>query len=195
MLISARRPGLPSIPLRWTAIFLCHTLVPPSSTLICNLCCYCNRYRWHGPCYCLYCWPAPCNVVAAALSACCQKKWVTTSSNASLGARDQKLPPFYFIFRKFWRDSSLAELWKSGWWYGKTVHQKSHLVIFWNHAPSMPILITDKIVETVGGFPNPPTMESLNLAMLEHHNFPGWCSNIACFFLVHIPAEISDAQA
>ncbi len=111
-----------------------------------------------------------------------------------IGAPAQELTPFFF-FGKFWQDSSLAELRKSGWWYGKIVHKKSHLADFWYHAPSTPILITAEIVKTRGGFPNLPTMELLNSAMLEHHKFPGWCSNIACFFLVHLPAEISDAQS
>jgi hypothetical protein len=38
-------------------------------------------------------------------------------------------------------------------------------------------------------------MESSVSAMLEHHKFPGWCSNIARFFVSASPAVRSDARA
>jgi len=119
----------------------------------------------------------------------------TAVAMTEVRAPDQVLPPIIFFFRIFWRDSYLAVLGKSGWWHGKTAHQKSHLTDFWYCAPSTHIWIMAKIVETMEGFPNPPTMVSLISAMLEHHKFPGWCSNIAVLFLVHLPAEISSVRA
>ncbi len=73
------------------------------------------------------------------------------------------------------------------WWYGKTVHPKSHLTNL--------TMIVPKIGKTLGWFPNCHTLEVSSFAMLKHHKFPGWCFNIASFFLVCAPNEISDMQS
>jgi hypothetical protein len=46
------------------------------------------------------------------------------------------------------------------------------LPIFDFMPPSTLITITTKIVETMGGFLNPPMMESSISAVFEHHKFP-----------------------
>ncbi len=53
-------------------------------------------------------------------------------------------------------------------------HTRNLALPFFDLAPpSTPITIIAKIVETMGGFPNPPTMELSISAMLEHHKLPG----------------------
>jgi hypothetical protein len=52
-----------------------------------------------------------------------------------LGGGPQEFPPILFFFKKIWREDSLAEPRKSGWWYGKTAQQKSRLAYFWFHPP------------------------------------------------------------
>ena len=107
----------------------------------------------------------------------------------------QEFPPFFF--KKNLREGSLAEPQKSGWWYGKTAHQKSCLADFWfcPPPPSTPIWFTTEIVVTMGGYLTPCIMDWQIIAMLEHHKSLGWCSHIARIFVSASPTEISDAWA
>ena len=51
-------------------------------------------------------------------------------SSPKLGAPAQELPPFIFFQKILAGFSSLTEFRKSGWWYGKTVHQNLTSPIF-----------------------------------------------------------------
>ncbi len=102
------------------------------------------------------------------------------------------LPPICFSSE----NSSLVDpLYKFWWCYGQTALPKSRLANFWCRAPLNADPNHRRNRRDHGRISEPPTMESFVSAMLEHHKFPGWYSNIAQFFVSASPAVRSDARA
>ncbi len=92
-------------------------------------------------------------------------------------------------------NSSLANLQKFWWCYGQTALPKFCLADFWLRPPLNAIAIITNSPVLVGGYSPPCAMDRRIIAMLEHHEFPGWCSNNARFFGSASPAVISGRNA
>ncbi len=69
------------------------------------------------------------------------------------------------------------------------------LPIFDFAPPLNAIAIITNLLILAGGYLPPCKMGRRIITMLEHHKFPGWCSNITRFFVSASPAVRSDARA
>jgi hypothetical protein len=107
-----------------------------------------------------------------------------------LGGPVGPLPPICFSFWKFFSRGP-SKFW---WCYGQMALPKSCLADFWLPPPPTPSQFITNSPILAGGYSPPRAMDRQIIAMLEHHKFPGWCSNIARFFVSASPAVRSDAQ-